>query len=202
MRVFIDACVDPRVAEAFPGHEVTTALDRGWHRLKDHELVPVLRNRFDAPVTIDRGFEFEQNLKKPTFGVIILRVAKTRWSCIGRFSAKCGALSLNRSPDRRCTSTAFLPDKRPSEWIRATRSRSMPRAQFRRGLAGACYVPARCEQIRWRTTAISVRARTAGCRSFSISTSSHRQVEIWARGNARIRRSNLRRWFGYRNRSA
>jgi hypothetical protein len=78
MRVFLDACVDPRVAEAFAGHEVATAVDLAWHKMKDHELVPLLQNRFDALVTIDRGFEFEHNLKNLTFGIIIVHVAKNR----------------------------------------------------------------------------------------------------------------------------
>jgi hypothetical protein len=70
--------VDPRVAEAFPGHEVATAFDLGWHPLKDHELVPLLQDRCDVLVTIDRGFEFEHNLGKLTFGILIIRVAKNK----------------------------------------------------------------------------------------------------------------------------
>ena len=31
----LDACVDPRVIEAFPGHEVITAFELRWHRLKE-----------------------------------------------------------------------------------------------------------------------------------------------------------------------
>ena len=56
--------------EAFAGHEVATAADLAWHKLKlkDRELVPLLQGRFDALVTMDRGFEFEHNLKKLTLG--------------------------------------------------------------------------------------------------------------------------------------
>jgi hypothetical protein len=32
--VFLDACVDPRVVEAFAGREVATAADLAWHKLK------------------------------------------------------------------------------------------------------------------------------------------------------------------------
>ena len=68
MRVLVDACVDPRVVEGLSGHEVKTAADLGWHRLKDNHLVSLLQDRFDVLVTIDRGFEHQQNLKALRFG--------------------------------------------------------------------------------------------------------------------------------------
>jgi hypothetical protein len=45
MRIFIDACIDPRVVEGFTAHEVKTAVQMGWHRLKDHELVRKLEGQ-------------------------------------------------------------------------------------------------------------------------------------------------------------
>jgi hypothetical protein len=78
MRVPVDACVDPRVVEGLPGHEVKTAVDLGWHRLKDHHLVRLLQDRFDVLVTIDRGFEHQQNLKALRFGLVIVHVAKNK----------------------------------------------------------------------------------------------------------------------------
>jgi hypothetical protein len=57
MRVFLDACVDPRVVEAFSENEVRTAFDLGRHRLKDHELVRLLQGQFDVFVTIDQPGE-------------------------------------------------------------------------------------------------------------------------------------------------
>ena len=78
MRVLVDACVDPRVVEGLPGHEVKTAVDMGWHRLKDNHLVPLLQGRFDVLVTIDRGFEYQQNLKALRFGLVIVHVAKNK----------------------------------------------------------------------------------------------------------------------------
>lgn len=74
MRVFLDACIDPRVVEAFKGDDVRTALDLGLHRLKDHELLSLLNEQFDVFVTIDQGFEFEHNLKKLTFGIVIVHI--------------------------------------------------------------------------------------------------------------------------------
>jgi len=39
LRIFIDACVDPGVAELFPDRIVSTAYDLDWDTLSDHEIV-------------------------------------------------------------------------------------------------------------------------------------------------------------------
>ncbi len=78
MRVFLDACIDPRVSEAFSGHEVKTAVELGWQRLKDNVLVALLQDRFDVLVTIDQGFEHQQNLKILRFGLLIIHVARNK----------------------------------------------------------------------------------------------------------------------------
>jgi hypothetical protein len=92
-----------------PSHEVTTAFDLDWHRLKDHERVPLLQDRFDVLVTIDQGFEFEHNLEMLTFGIIIVHVAKNKggvlpdapWpnaDCAGTIAPRTGVARLNDSP--------------------------------------------------------------------------------------------------------
>jgi hypothetical protein len=74
MRVLLDACVDPRMVEAFVGNEVRTAFDLGWYRLKDHELLSLIQGQFDVFVTIDQGFEFQHNLKRLSFGIVIVHI--------------------------------------------------------------------------------------------------------------------------------
>ena len=78
MRVFIDACIDPRVSEAFSGHDVRTAMDLGWQRLKDNALVELLQDRFDVLVTADQGFEHQKNLKTIRFGLLIIHVPRNK----------------------------------------------------------------------------------------------------------------------------
>ena len=78
MRVFLDACIDPRVSEAFSDHEVRTAVELGWQRLKDNVLVALLQDRFDVLVTADQGFEHQQNLKTLRFGLLILHVQRNK----------------------------------------------------------------------------------------------------------------------------
>ena len=78
MRVFLDACIDPRVVELLAGHEVETAFDRNWHRLRDHVLLPLVQEQFDAFVTVDQGFEFEHNLKKLKIRLVIVHVSSNK----------------------------------------------------------------------------------------------------------------------------
>lgn len=78
MRVFLDACIDPRVREAFSEHEVTTAAELGWQGLKDNALVSRLQDQFDVLVTIDQGFEHQQNLKTLRLGLLILHVPRNK----------------------------------------------------------------------------------------------------------------------------
>ena len=78
MRVFLDACVDPRAVEVFAGHEVRTAFDVGWNRYQDHVLLRLIQGNFDLFVTIDQGFEFEHNLKEFAFAFLIIHVPKNK----------------------------------------------------------------------------------------------------------------------------
>ena len=78
MRVFLDACVDPRAVKVFAGHEARSAFDLGWHQLKDHVLLPLVIQQFDVLVTIDQGFEYEHNLKKLRLAIVIVHVAKNK----------------------------------------------------------------------------------------------------------------------------
>ena len=78
MRVFVDACIDPRVSEAFSDHEVRTAAELGWQRLKDNALVALLQDQFDVLVTTDQGFEHQQNLRTLRFGLLIIHVPRNK----------------------------------------------------------------------------------------------------------------------------
>ena len=78
MRVFLDACIDPRTARVFANHEVTTAFELRWHQLKDRILLSHLHGKIDVFVTTDQGFEHQHNLKKLSFGILIVHVPKNK----------------------------------------------------------------------------------------------------------------------------
>jgi hypothetical protein len=78
VRVLVDACVDPRVAELLGAHQVKTAHQLGWHGLKDNVLLSRLQGHFDVLVTIDRGIEFEHNLGKLRLAIVVVHVEKNK----------------------------------------------------------------------------------------------------------------------------
>jgi predicted nuclease of predicted toxin-antitoxin system len=78
VRILIDECVNPRVHEAFPEDEVVTAVTTAWRQIRDHRLVEAIQGKFDVLVTIDRGFEFQHNLRKLSFGIVIVRTRRNR----------------------------------------------------------------------------------------------------------------------------
>jgi hypothetical protein len=81
-RVLIDECINPRLAghlrRVLPQCSVDTVGDLGWAGQRDHVLIPQIQGRFDIFLTIDKGFEFEHNLKKFSFGVIVLETANNQ----------------------------------------------------------------------------------------------------------------------------
>jgi len=81
-RVLIDECITPRLAPhlrlALPHCAVETVRDLGWAGQRDHVLIPQIQGRFDIFLTIDKGFEFEHNLNKLSFGVIVLETANNQ----------------------------------------------------------------------------------------------------------------------------
>lgn len=55
--------------------------EANWLTPADRELLALSRGRFDAFVTIDQGFAYQHNLKKLTFGVVIVHVAANTLEC-------------------------------------------------------------------------------------------------------------------------
>lgn len=78
MRILLDECVNPRVRQAFSGHDVRTLTEVGWRALPDSELVIRAQGLIDVLITNDRGFEFEHDLDRLTFGIVIVHVARNR----------------------------------------------------------------------------------------------------------------------------
>jgi len=52
----------------------------GWSGLRDHILIPQIHGHFDVFLTMDKGFEFEHNLERLSFGIIVLQAANNQMS--------------------------------------------------------------------------------------------------------------------------
>ncbi len=60
------------------GHQVDTVVGLGWGGVKNSELMHRAREQFDAFVTMDRNIEFQQNIPKLGFGVLLVRAVSNR----------------------------------------------------------------------------------------------------------------------------
>jgi hypothetical protein len=78
VKVFVDECVDRRLARDIVGHDVKTAREQGWSTIKNGELLALAAKEFDVFVTVDRNLSFQQNLPAFTIAVIVLRAHSNR----------------------------------------------------------------------------------------------------------------------------
>ncbi len=80
MKIFLDECVDRRLARAIIGHEVKTARQMGWTSVKNGELLTRVAAEFELFVTVDRNLSFQQNIANLPVAVAVLRAKTNRLS--------------------------------------------------------------------------------------------------------------------------
>jgi hypothetical protein len=78
LKIFIDECVDWRLARDIAGHEVKSAREVGWTGLKNGELLTLAARPFDVFVTTDRNLSFQQNLPTFDIAIVVLRSRSNR----------------------------------------------------------------------------------------------------------------------------
>ncbi len=78
MRIFLDECVDRRLATAISGHDVKTARQMRWTAIKNGELLALAQKEFDVFVTVDRNLSFQQNTATLSIAVVVLAAQSNR----------------------------------------------------------------------------------------------------------------------------
>ena len=73
MRLLFDECVPGPLRNGFVGHEITTVDEAGFKGLKNGTLLAAAAYEFDVLVTVDKGFEFQQNLKNLPIAILLIR---------------------------------------------------------------------------------------------------------------------------------
>jgi Domain of unknown function (DUF5615) len=72
MRVLLDECVDEQLRHHLPGHDCQTTRYAGFAGFENGELLKQAEAAaFDVLLTVDRGFEYQQNLADRQIAVII-----------------------------------------------------------------------------------------------------------------------------------
>jgi predicted nuclease of predicted toxin-antitoxin system len=98
MRVFLDECVDWRLARDLSGHEVKTARQMGWASIQNGELLMLASQQFDVFVTVDRNLSFQQNLAVHGIAVIVLRARSNRLADLRRLAPRLLAAMKTAQP--------------------------------------------------------------------------------------------------------
>jgi hypothetical protein len=71
--VFFDECVPRRLRTVVGPHEIKTAQEMGWGRLKNGELIrQAEESGFEVFVTCDRNLRYQQNLQNRTIALLVL----------------------------------------------------------------------------------------------------------------------------------
>lgn len=72
MRILLDHCVPKPLRRHLTGHEVRTAYEMGWERLKNGKLLDAAQDGFDVLLTVDQNIPHQQNVDDCTIALIIL----------------------------------------------------------------------------------------------------------------------------------
>ena len=93
MRVLFDQGTPAPLRQLLPGHEVSTAYERGWSTLKNGELLTVAEAQsFQVLLTTDTNLKYQQNLASRTIAIVVL--STTSWPRI-KAAAELVAAAVN-----------------------------------------------------------------------------------------------------------
>jgi hypothetical protein len=73
MRILFDHGTPSGIAGALPGHDITEAIDRGWNRISNGDLLKVAEDAgFDVLLTTDKRIRYQQNLTGRKIAIVVL----------------------------------------------------------------------------------------------------------------------------------
>ena len=95
MRVHFGHGTPSGIAGSLSGHEVTEAIERGWDRISNGELLNVAEaTGFDLLLTTDKRIRYQQNLKGRKIAVVVL--GNSTWRVVRRYLDRI-ALAVNEA---------------------------------------------------------------------------------------------------------
>ena len=77
MRILFDECIPRKFKNSFPDHDCHTVAEEGLSGSKNGELLR-LAEAAGFTVSVDRGLEYEQNLRTLSLTVILIRTSSSR----------------------------------------------------------------------------------------------------------------------------
>jgi hypothetical protein len=70
MRLLIDECLPRALKRLLRGHTCRTVQEMAWSSIKNGALLSLAE--FEVLITIDQGFEYQQNLKERRIAILLL----------------------------------------------------------------------------------------------------------------------------------
>jgi hypothetical protein len=97
VKVFFDECVPRPLRRLLPGHEILTAQEMGWGRLKNGELIRrAEESGFEVFVTSDQNLGYQQNLSNRSISLLVL--STNYWPTLRPQAARIEAALANLQP--------------------------------------------------------------------------------------------------------
>jgi hypothetical protein len=79
MRLLLDECVPRPLKRDLAGHDVRTVVEMGWSSKRNGELLKLmLAQKFEALLTVDQSFEFQQNVRESGIAVVMVAARTSR----------------------------------------------------------------------------------------------------------------------------
>jgi hypothetical protein len=79
MKLLLDECLTRKLKNHLPGHECTNVPEAGWAGKRNGDLLFLAeRSGFEIFLTLDRGVEYEQNLKGREISVVLISARSNR----------------------------------------------------------------------------------------------------------------------------
>lgn len=100
MKILLDENVHNKLKFRFPDHDVVTVRDMGWSGRRNGELMKLmLEYEFDLLITLDKGFEHQQNFIDHPIPVLVLKVRRSDYEFLLPLVDKIRTLLTNKLPE-------------------------------------------------------------------------------------------------------
>ena len=97
MRILFDHGTPSGIAGALRGHDVTEAIERGWDRISNGELLNMAEaGGFDVLLTTDKGIRYQQNLVGRKIAIVVL--GNSTWRVVRLYLDRIAAVVAEASP--------------------------------------------------------------------------------------------------------
>jgi hypothetical protein len=97
MRVLFDHGTPSGIARSLSGHDVTEAIERGWDRISNGELLKVAEAAgFDVLLTTDKGIRYQQNLTGRKIAIVVL--GNSTWRIVRLYLDRIASVVAEATP--------------------------------------------------------------------------------------------------------